>query len=324
MRQLLVSLAVAVACGGTGWPALAQERAEPARLDYTLQPRQIAPDTWVLEGAVEDFSRSNGCNIINTAFIATGAGVVVVNTGPSRLYGEQQRRAIGRVTGEPVKRVFNLNLHPDYFFGNQAWEDAPVEALQGTIAGQQAEGPAYADNLYRLCGDWMKATEPRPARAAVGPQSFEMGTHRLELRRLRGHTADDLVLIDHTTGVMFVGGLVFSRRVPTTPHADFQAWLASLNTLAQWQKDEGLRWVVPSHGPVHTGPGGMDETRDWLQWLSRRMNESAERGLDLSEVLRMPVPQRFADWAAQPAELQRSLAQWYPHYEQRAMAAPAR
>ena len=63
---------------------------DAARLDYQLQPRQIAPDTWVIEGAVEDFSRANGCNIINTGFVSTAAGTLVLNTGPSRLYGELQ------------------------------------------------------------------------------------------------------------------------------------------------------------------------------------------------------------------------------------------
>ena len=307
-----------------GAPTAVFAQADMAQLNYGLQPRQIAEGTWVIEGAVGDFNRANGCNIINTAFIATGAGVVVVNTGTSRLYGEQQRQAIARVTPEPVVRVLNLNLHPDYFFGNQAWADVPTQALAGTIAGQKAEGGAYADNLYRLCGDWMKATESKPAREALAPQTFTLGGHRLELRRLSGHTADDLVLLDHATGVMFAGGLVFSKRVPTTPHANFDAWLSSLDTLAQWQAKEGFKQVVPSHGPVHTGAAGIDETRDWLRWLTTTLRASAERGLDLGEVLRLPVPERFARWAAQPAELQRTLAQWYPRYEQQVLAAPAR
>lgn len=297
---------------------------DPVRLDYDLKPRQIAPGTWVIEGEVADFSRANGCNIINTGFIDTGAGVLVVNTGPSRLYGEQQRRAIERITRAPVLRVIELNLHPDYFFGNQAWADKPTQALAGSVAGMQAEGGAYADNLYRLCGDWMKGTEPTPAREAIDPKSLPqvllLGEHRLELRRLDGHTRDDLVLIDHTTGVLFAGGLVFSERVPTTPHADFSRWLASLEQLAQWQAAGQFRIVVPSHGPVHEGGAGIAQTRDWLQWLHALMQDSAERGLDLGEVLHLPVPERFARWAAQPAELHRTLAQWYPRYEQRALA----
>ena len=301
---------------------LAQAQTSLTPPDYRLQPRQLAADTWVIEGAVDDFSRANGCNIINTAFIATGAGVVVINTGPSRLYGEQQRRAIERVTREPVVRVLELNLHPDYFFGNQAWADRPTQALAGSIAGMQAEGTAYADNLYRLCGDWMRGTESTPSREAVLPQTLQLGQHTLELKRLHGHTADDLVLLDHRTGVLFAGGLVFAERVPTTPHADFAAWLAALDTLERWHAAGEFKTVVPSHGPVHEGLAGVRQTRDWLRWLTAHMRESAERGLDLSEVLRLPVPERFKAWAAQPAELHRSLTQWYPRYELRVLGAP--
>ncbi|QIL84064.1 quinoprotein relay system zinc metallohydrolase 1 [Diaphorobacter sp. HDW4A] len=300
----------------------AANRADMQKLDYRLEPRRIAENTWVIEGPVEDFSRSNGCNIINTAFIATDQGVVVINTGPSRLYGEQQRKAIEKLTQQPVLRVFNLNLHPDYFLGNAAWSDKPTQALAGSIAGMKAEGAAYEDNLYRLCGDWMRGTQAEPAREAIQPQTIRLGSHVLELRRLHGHTADDLVIIDQTTGVLFAGGLVFADRVPTTPHADPQAWLASLQVLRQWQDDGLFKWVVPSHGPVHEGPRGMEQTSDWLQWLVALMQRSAEKGVDLSELLRTRVPERFAGWAAQPAEFHRSLAQWYPRYEQQALSKP--
>ncbi len=305
--------AQAVAVAGT--PA----QADVARLDYRLQARAIAPRTWVIEGAVADFLPTNGCNIINTAFIATGDGVIVINTGPSRLYGEQQRRLIERTTSEPVVQVLNLNLHPDYFFGNQAWAAPGAQALAGSIAGMRAEGGAYADNLYRLCGPWMQGTEPTPAERSVEAGVRTLGQHRLELVRLQGHTQDDLVLIDHSTGVLFAGGLVFAERVPTTPHADFAAWLASLDKLENMLQLGYFRQVVPSHGPVHEGHRGIVQTRDWLRWLAGHMREQAQAGRDLSEVLGMPVPARFASWAAQPVELQRTLAQWYPVYEQQAL-----
>jgi quinoprotein relay system zinc metallohydrolase 1 len=327
VKRLLCCIAFALASASQAQTiAVPPMAAKPdaATFNYDLKPRQIADGTWVIEGAVQDFSRANGCNIINTAFIATGAGVVVINTGPSRLYGEQQRRAIERITREPVLKVLELNLHPDYFFGNQAWADLPTQALPGSIAGMQAEGTAYADNLYRLCGDWMRGTDSTPAREAVLPQTLQVGNHQLELMRLQGHTADDLVVLDRGTGVLFAGGLVFAERVPTTPHADFAAWLASLDALERLIASGQVKTVVPSHGPVHSGLAGVQQTRDWLQWLTTLMQSSAERGLDLGEVLRTPVPERFARWAAQPAELHRSLTQWYPRYEQRVLAAPAK
>ena len=321
MKALRTALALLVAlyCLPAAW-AQTPRAPEQASLNYHLQPRKIATDTWVLEGAVADFALANGCNIINTAFIATGDGVVVINTGPSRRYGEQQRRAIASVTQEPVRQVLNLNLHPDYFFGNQAWADIPTQALAGSIAGMQAEGESYADNLYRLCGPWLQATQPTPARQAVQSQRFTLGRHDLELRRLQGHTGDDLVLLDHSSGVLFAGGLVFAQRAPTTPHADIGQWLDSLNTLQQWQRQGQFKQLVPSHGPLAQGLQGIEQTRDWLQWLEQYMQDNAAQGVDLSELLRQLPPARFAQWAAQPAELQRSLVQWYPGYERRALA----
>ncbi len=318
----LGGLAQAQGTGGADGARTAEpggSRVDAARLDYRLQPRRIGPDAWVIEGAVEDFSRANGCNIINTGFLVTEQGVLVVNTGPSRLYGEQQRVAIGRVSDRPVIQVLNLNLHPDYFLGNQAWAEVPTRALAGTIAGMRTEGRAYEDNLYRLCGDWMKGTESQPAREAVEPGSWRLGQHELQLLRLSGHTGDDLVLLDPRSRVAFVGGLVFADRVPTTPHADIAQWLRSLDLLEQSLKRFGIETVVPSHGPVQRGREGLEQTRDWLRWLDQTFDDSAERGLDLGEVMRLPVPERFAGWAALPAEFIRSVHHLYPAYEARAL-----
>lgn len=288
---------------------------DAGKLDYGLKLRQIAAHTYVMEGAVADFSRSNGCNIINTGVISTPEGTLVINTGVSRLYGEQQRTAMARVQASPVRQVVSLNLHPDYFLGNQAWADVPTLALSGTRAGMQAEGQAYESNLYRLCGDWMKGTSAQPARQDLVPGRIQWGGHDLEWRRLSGHTDDDLVLIDHSTGVLFAGGLVFADRVPTTPHARLPEWINSLKTLREWVARGEVRTVVPSHGPVHTGTRGIDQTLDWLQWLALRLEASATQGLDLSEVLRLPLPERFASWAAQPAEYVRSVMGLYPAHE---------
>lgn len=282
---------------------------------YRLEPRQLAAGVYVIEGAVEDFSRANGCNIINTGFIVTAAGVVVINTGPSRRYGEAQRAAIARVTDRPVRQVLNLNLHPDYFFGNQAYADVPTVAFGGTIAGMRREGGAYADNLYRLCGDWMKGTESTPARQTVAPGELEIGGRRLAIIRLQGHTDDDMVVIDRESGVAFAGGLVFMDRTPTTPHARLPEWLAALDALER----EPIRTLVPSHGHVRPDRAGIAQTRDYLGWLEQSFRTAAAAGLELNEVLASPVPGRFAGLAALRDEYPRNVFHLYPRYERRAL-----
>lgn len=284
-----------------------------AALDYKLKPRRLAPDVYVIEGAVEDFAPSNGCNIINTGFIVTDAGVVVINTGTSKLYGEQQRAAIRRITDKPVVRVMNLNLHPDYFFGNQAYADVPTQALAGAIAGMKREGGAYADNLYRVCGGWMSGTESTPAREAIQPGTLSIGGRTLELMRLEGHTSDDLVVIDRISGVVFSGGLAFFNRIPTTPHAHIKAWLHSLDVLEK----QKFSILVPSHGPVSEGTQAIVQTRDYLTWLDGMLAAAAESGMDMNDVIHRPLPERFRRFGAADTEYLRNVMHFYPGYEQR-------
>ena len=296
-------------------PTVAQMQVDAATFDYRLRARAVADGVYVVEGANDDFNVANGCNIINTGFITTGAGVLVINTGPSRRYGEQLRALIGRTTREPVVQVVHLNLHPDYFMGNQAFADAPIAATAATIVGMRRDAKSYEDNLYRLCGDWMKGTEARLPGVTLQPGTLRVGAREFELRELSGHTDSDLVLIDKASGVAFAGGLVFSQRVPTTPHADLGRWLTSLQTLATLRTTV----TVPSHGPVRTGPAALEETRSYLQWLESSFARFAEQGWEMNEVLSAPVPEPFSRWAAFPAEYVRNVAHLYPRFEARAL-----
>ncbi|GCB03534.1 quinoprotein relay system zinc metallohydrolase 1 [Ralstonia sp. SET104] len=288
--------------------------------DYHLVPRAVAPDVWVLEGDNADFSSRNGCNIINTGFIDTGDGVLVINTGPSALYGEQQRQAIRKVTPAPVRWVFNLNLHPDYFFGNQAYADVGAQALPGTIAGAQREGTAYADNLYRICGAWMQNTVSTPPSQPLTPGARTMGRHHIDLIRLEGHTDDDLVLVDRTSGVVFAGGIAFRDRIPTTPHANIAHWLLSLDQLQKIVADSGARLLIPSHGPALGKADAIAQTRQYLLWLDARLRRAAGEGRDLAEVIAMPVDAPYAQWGGMPAEYVRNVTRFYPGYETAALA----
>ena len=285
--------------------------------DYALQARALAPGVWVVEGANADFSRANGCNIINTAFIATGDGVLVINSGPSRRYGEALRKLIARTTDEPIRELVQLNLHPDHGLGHQAFADVPRRATAATRAGVQREGKAFEDNLYRLCGDWMAGTALLPPDSPVPLGRQRVGRRELEWMELQGHTGSDLVLVDHTSGIVFAGGLVFRDRIPTTPHARLDEWQRSLDALQAVLPPHAV--LVPSHGPVRADAAALDQTRGYLQWLQGHLRAAAARGLDLNELLKHGLPAPFASWAAADTEYVRNLSHLYPAAEREAL-----
>lgn len=288
-----------------------------AALDYHLKPRKLADDTYVFIGKNEDFTRANGGNIVNTGFIVTSEGVVVIDSGPSRLYGEQTRKAIRAVTPQRINRVLITHHHPDHYFGNQAFTDTPIYALSATIAGMKEEGGPFADNLYRMSGDWMKDTESLPAKEVANPGVLKIGGHELELIALQGHTQGDLAILDRTTGVLFAGDLVFHQRAATTPHADIPEWLRSLAALRKIQ----FKIMVPGHGDPVTDARGIEQTRRYLTWLESGLKRAAAEGMDMPELLASPIPAEFAGIALVQSEYERSIAHLFRGYEAKVLGS---
>ncbi len=284
--------------------------------DYHLEPHRIADGVYVLIGRTEDFSVENGGNIVNTGFLVGSEGVVVIDSGPSRRYGEQLRAAIAGVTPLPVVLVINTHHHPDHILGNQAFPADTLAAIPATIRGIQTAGPGFLDNMYRLNGDWMRDTEIAVPRRALAAGRLEVGGRALELIVRDGHTASDLMVLDQATGTLFAADLVFNGRTPTTPDADLARWLASLDQLEQ----RPFKQLVPGHGPVSTAAAPIRQTRRYLQWLDRTLHDSAEQGMDMTELLGQALPAAFANLAVAAAEYRRSVFHLYPKAEQAALA----
>ena len=287
-----------------------------AELRYTLQPRQIADDVWLLEGSTDNFDKANGGNIVNTGFIVTDAGVVVIDSGPSRRYGEAMRAAIASVTDRPVIKLLLTHHHPDHVLGNQAFTDVPIAALAGTTELLREQGNAMAENMYRLVGDWMRGTEVVLPSETLAPGTLEIGGRSLRLLALRGHTGADLAILDERSGVLFAGDILFYQRALTTPNSPgLDVWLEDLDTL------EALPWkrLVAGHGPVADDDAPFLQMRDYLGWLDGLLREAANGGADMNEVIQSPIPERFSGISLTRYELIRSVSHLYPRYEAMAL-----
>lgn len=290
--------------------------ANAAGFDYALRAQPVARDVYAFIGRTEDFTPANGGNIVNTGFIVAPGGVIVIDSGPSRRYGEQMRAAIAAVTAQPLALVINTHHHPDHFLGNQAFADTAIAALDGTRQGVAAEGNAFAENLFRLTGDWMKGTEVLAPTQTLAAGTSEIAGRRLRLLALAGHTGADLAIYDEASGVLFAVDLVFNGRAPTTPHADIAHWLAALDRLEAITREAGFTRLVPGHGAVAGDAAPIRQTRAWLVWLQQSLREAAAAGLDMNEVLARPLPPEFAALPVAASEYRRSVGHLFPAAEQ--------
>lgn len=282
------------------------------KLDYQLEPKQIAEGTYVFIGLKEDFSYENGGNIVNTGFIVSEQGVVVIDTGPSFLYGQQMRQAISKISDKPVIKVLITHHHPDHFLGNQAYDDVPIYALAETIQLIKRDANGFLDNLYRMSGPWMSGTDF--STVEIKPlllKQEQIANHSLRYIPLSGHTEADLVILDETTGVLFAGDLIFHNRALTTPHAEPGNWLKSLDVI----KETDFSVIVPGHGEVAKNIEPVEQTRDYLIWLETTIKQAVAQGLDMPEVLALPIPERFSGLSVLKREYTRSVSHRYPVHE---------
>jgi quinoprotein relay system zinc metallohydrolase 1 len=305
--MLAGALAAGLAAGMVPRPA----RADSFAGTYTLDAAPIGDGIWLVRGADEAITPDNGGAIANIVIMASDAGAIVVDTGPSLAYGRALEALARRLTGKPVARVYITHLHPDHSFGNGAFGASEIHALPATSAELARDATGFEDAMYRLLPGWIAGTQVVVPQHDVMPGAVTFGGRRLELLALAGHSAGDLAIMDHLSGTLIAGDLVFHNRAPTTPHADIPAWLAALATL------EALphRQLVPGHGPLCQRGTAIAQTRDWLSWLGGALREAVASGHDMTEAANMPIPERFADLAEARYELTRSVSHFYPGLE---------
>lgn len=305
-RQALAAIA-----GTAVAPYVAAFGLEASPLTYDLKPKPIVDGIWLVAGAQEAITRSNGGAIANSAILDTDAGAVIIDTGPSLRYGEALAALARALTKKQIARVYITHFHPDHMFGNQAFAPDVVASSQGVIDGIKTMGTAFADSMYFAAGDWMRGTEPRQPGHMLSGEPEDFGNRRLRPLLMRGHTDSDVAIFDETSGVLFAGDLVFLDRAPTTPHADIERWRITLATLGGIP--HGL--LVPGHGPAEPGERGIVQTRRWLETIEPQIKDAFDRGLDIAETTALPLPEWTETIALARYEYERSVMHLYPKLE---------
>lgn len=300
-----------LAAASIALPLLPVFVADAAPLAYALKPQKIADGVWMIAGAQEAITFENGGAIANITILDSKDGAIVVDTGPSRRYGEQLAALARELTGKDIARVYITHFHPDHAFGNQGFDAAKVAAPEGVIKGMTQMGNSFSDAMYYIARDWMRGTEIVLPTTTVSEGVEEIGGRRLRLLPRAGHTPSDLAIFDETSGTLIAGDLAFLDRAPTTPHADIAVWQTTLKEL------DGINFhlLVPGHGPAHKDRRAIQQTHDWLIAIQAIIERCFNEGQDMPEAMQAPLPKAFENIALARYEFTRSVMHLYPKLE---------
>ena len=286
------AVSVLLACAAAGLLAA------PAAAQPVLQPLEVAPGVWMVQGASALGSTANRNFISNAAFVVTPAGVLVVDALGSPALARELVAAIARITPLPIRHVVITHYHADHIYGLQVFKE-----LGATLIAHQ-DGRLYLNSetaALRLqasrqeLAPWIDEHTRLVAadRWIDGPTQLLLGGVEFLLQPAGpAHTAEDLVVVLPQLGVLIVGDIVFRGRVPFVGQADSGRWIEALNRLLSYK----ARLIVPGHGPASSSAeSDLMLTRDYLQHLRQTMGEAARNLEPFEEAYAKADWSRFED-----------------------------
>lgn len=277
----------------------------PPTLARLLTPLPVADGIWYFRGSIDQRSFENQGFNLNTGFVITSAGVVVIDAGPAFKVARAMADAIATVTDQPIVAVINTGSQDHRWLGN-GWFAAhgiPIIALQRTVTTQRHYAPAHMERLQAILREGFAGTQPAYAEAplATDHHRLRIGATTFEIIHAGdAHFPGDVMVWLPAQRVVFAGDLVYHDRL-----AGLHPW-SSLTGLHQaFRALEALQpeIIVPGHGTVGDLAQARAESGDYYEFLLTEVGAALDDWEDLTSLVDRlaEVPQfrhlrHYEDW----------------------------
>lgn len=283
------------------------------RQDYPLEAKPIADRVHaVLSPHSRQFPNpENRAWNSNLAFVETGDGVLVFDTGGSQAIGTALREVIRNTTDEPIRWIVNSHVHGDHWLGNGAFarDEAAILATPKARERAEREGAEWVDRFNNMTEDAVGDPELLvPTETIAERKAQRFGSVNVELIPLgHAHSADDLALWLPDEGLLLAGDVVYIGTTPGTFDADIAHWLEIHETLLALETDR----ILPGHGELGDS-GAIRTQRDYFQVLWDEARRGFDEGLSAHEI-RPRVEDKLGDGARAWPNLDERLGESVSH-----------
>jgi len=256
------------------------------RADYQPKASQVVDNVYAIVGPLGQRSPENDGLNATFGFVVTPRGVILIDSGASRLGAEKLAKAIRAVTELPVRWVLNTGSQDHRWLGNDyfASSGAEIIALRRTAATQAEFAAQHLQGLERGLGQRLAGTQARPAtRLLDDGTTLELGGETLTLRYTDAHFPGDAMVALPKRSVVFTGDLVYvDRLLGVLPWSSVTKGRRSFLALAALAPIH----VVPGHGRPCELAKAKRETGDYYDFLAEKIGAAAKEMEPMDEVLK--------------------------------------
>lgn len=257
-----------------------------AAADLQLTPVRVAPGVYVVYGDLKPASYDNDALTLNLGFVATSAGVVVINSGPSYRVAQMLHRAIQRVSSYPIRYVINTGASPANWLGNNYFNKLGVPLLAHEEARKlmDARGTEQLKAMQALLKEKAFGTE------LALPRGFSRDTQEIRFSDIMlqlsyfgpAQSTGDIVVWLPGQKIAFAGAIMLSDTLPElTADSRLTSWLTAYDSLASLRP----RQIVPGRGMLGDLERMGADTRAYLATLRTEIDQAAQRGASKAEII---------------------------------------
>ena len=268
--------------------------------DYHLKAYNITDGVSCFFGLPSQVSYVNGGNMINSCYIETSKGYIVVDSGPTYSYAQEAYRVMEKRKKLPVRYVINTASDEVHVLGSEFYKE------QGAILVAPSDYKEFLEEkeslvLSRLLPpEIMSHTRMIPMDKYISKdKQIVLGDLTLDIRTVKGDKRHIYLYIKDKK-IVFAGDMLFNNRmVPLKYGRSLEVWEKGLAEL------EALEWrdVVSSHG-YKTRRSALKHTKNYLSSLKSMVLKGLKDLKNKQEVLERAELDAFKD--------DRQYAYWHP------------